>query len=165
MEDRSRKESILKVIREAGSALSISSLTEDQERSVYHFIDGRDVLVCLPTGSGKSICYAILPLVFDALSGRSGSMCLVVSPLTALMKDQVASFEKRGITAAFCGSEQKDSEVYRSIRAGKVQLVYISPEALVENSFHRSMLLESSFQENLRAFVVDEAHCIKTWYV
>lgn len=163
MEDMNRKDNIVKIIREAGSKLGIVSLTEEQEQAVYHFIAGHDVLVCLPTGSGKSICYAMLPLVFDALFSTTGSMCLIVSPLTALMKDQVASFEKRGITAAFCGSEQKNLDVYKSIRAGRVQLVYITPEALVENSFHRSMLLESSFQENMRAFVIDEAHCIKTW--
>ena len=163
MEVTATKQTILQVIREAGRKIGINNLTEDQEQSVYHFIHGHDVLVCLPTGSGKSICYAILPLVFDALLGRTGSMCLVVSPLTALMKDQVSIFDKRGITSAFCGSEQKNADVYRIVRTGKVQLVYITPETLVDNSLHRSMLLESSFKENLIAFVIDEAHCIKTW--
>ena len=158
MDDRT-----IEVIREAGIKLGINKLTEDQVQTVHQFINGKYVLVCLPTGSGKSICYAILPLVFDALLGRTGSMCLVVSPLTALMKDQVARFEKQGITAAFCGSKQTNIDIYKAIRAGKVQLVFIMPEALVDNSYHRSMLAENCFQENMRAFIVDEAHCIKTW--
>ena len=151
------------IVREAGEHLGIATLTADQERAICEFVKGSDVFVCLPTGSGKSICFAVLPLVFDALRGKKGSICLVVSPLTALMTDQVNAFEIRGLTAASCGSHQTDRETLDRIRAGCYQLVYITPEALVNNTTYRNMLLESVWQENLIAYVIDEAHCIKTW--
>lgn len=152
-----------RIVREAGEQLGIATLTADQKRVICEFVKGRDVFVCLPTGSGKSICFAVLPLVFDTLQGKKGSICLVVSPLTALMKDQVDAFQGRGLSAAFCGSHQKDPETLDRIRAGCYQLVYITPEALVNSTVYRNMLLESVWQDNLIAYVIDEAHCIKTW--
>lgn len=161
--ETAREGNLQGLVQQAGRHLGIEMLTGDQERAVCEFAGGRDVFVCLPTGSGKSFCFALLPLVFDLIRGRPGSICLVVSPIIALMKDQVSSFQFRGMTAAFCGSEQRDRDTQEGIRAGRFQLVYITPEALVDNAWHRSMLLESAWQENLVAFVVDEAHCIKTW--
>ena len=155
--------SLKDLVQEAGRKLGVAKLTDDQERVVVDFVGGHDVFVSLPTGSGKSMCYAVLPLIFDTIHRKKGSICLVVSPLTALMKDQVENFQSRGMTAAFCGSEQRQQSVYQSIRAGQVQLVYVTPEAIVDSSFHRSMLLETVWRENLVAFVIDEAHCIKTW--
>ena len=122
-----------------------------------------DIVVIPAEGSGKSICFAALPLVFDALQGKRGSICLVVSPLTALMKDQVDAFKDRGLSAAFCGSQQTEKKTLDRIREGCYQLVYITPEALVNNTIYRNMLLETVWQENLVAYVIDEAHCIKTW--
>ena len=153
-----RESNLQTFVQQAGRQLGIASLTSDQEKAVCEFAIGRDVFVCLPTGSGKSICYALLPLVFDLVRGRPGSICLVVSPIIALMKDQVSSFQSRGMTAAYCGFEQRDRDTQEGIRGGRFQLVYITPEALVDNAWHRSMLLESVWQENLVAFVVDEAH-------
>lgn len=158
-----REGNLQELVRQAGRQLGIAMLTGDQERAACEFASGRDVFVCLPTGSGKSICYALLPLLFDLVRGRPGSMCLIVSPIVALMKDQVSSFQSRGITAAFCGSEQRDKDTQEGIRGGRFQLVYATPEALVDSAWYRCMLLESVWQENLVAFVVDEAHCIKTW--
>ena len=159
MEDQHLQE----IVREAGKQLGIQELRPDQERAILAFVKGRDVFVCLPTGSGKSICFAALPLVFDALQGKRGSICLVVSPLTALMKDQVDAFKDRGLSAAFCGSQQTEKKTLDRIREGCYQLVYITPEALVNNTIYRNMLLETVWQENLVAYVIDEAHCIKTW--
>ena len=101
--------------------------------------------------------------MFDLIRGTPGSIYLVVSPIIALMKDQVSSFQSRGMTAAFCGSEQRERNTQEGIRAGRFQLVYITPEALIDSAWHISMLMESAWQKNLVAFVIDEAHCIKTW--
>lgn len=76
------------VIDEAAKQLGCSSLRENQEKIVCYFLSGREVFVSMPTGSGKSLCYCLLPLVFDAVHGRAFIM-IVVSLLVALMKDQV----------------------------------------------------------------------------
>ena len=104
-----------------------------------------------------------IPVAFDILRGRKGSLCIVVSPLIALMKDQVRVYKERGVSTAYIGSEQQDRTVYEEIRSGKVQLIYMTPEAIADNEHHRSLLQEQAVLENLVAFVVDEAHCIQTW--
>ena len=77
-----------------------TSLRQKQKDAVIEFIHGRDVFVSLPTGSGKSLCYAILPKVFDILRGKSSrSIAIVVSPLISLMKDQVHSLETKGASS------------------------------------------------------------------
>ncbi len=157
MEDQRLQE----IVQEAGKQLGVQELRPDQERAIVAFVKGRDVFVCLPTGSGKSICFDALPLVFDALQGKRGSNCLVMSPLTALMKDQVEAFTGRGLSAAFCGPQQTEKETIDRICAGCYQLVYITPGALVNNTIYRSMLLETVWQKNLVAYVIDESHCIQ----
>ena len=75
-------------------------LTKEQLYAVEQFVSGRDVFVSLPTGSGKSVCYACLPLVFDTLRQAGHSIVVVIAPLSALMQDQVASFTERGLKCA-----------------------------------------------------------------
>ena len=69
------------LVQQSGRQLGIATLTGDQERAVCEFARGHDVFVCLPTGSGKSFCFALLPLVLDLIRGTPGSICLVVSPI------------------------------------------------------------------------------------
>ena len=76
-------------IEKACKRLGFQDLRSAQEEVVLNFLEGRDVFVSLPTGHGKSLCFAILPFAFDELLQRSGSIVIVVSPLIALMKDQV----------------------------------------------------------------------------
>ena len=162
--DHSYPSSLLaEAVSAAGRALHFETLTEEQRTAIVNFVRGRDVFVCLPTGSGKSVCFAVLPVAFDILRGRKGSLCIVVSPLIALMKDQVRVYKERGVSTAYIGSEQQDRTVYEEIRSGKVQLIYMTPEAIADNEHHRSLLQEQAVLENLVAFVVDEAHCIQTW--
>lgn len=126
----------------------------------------RDVFVCLPTGSGKSLCYCILPYAFDELRSITGtekrSIVLVVSPLIALMKDQVRSMVERNITAIYAA--EADDKAVEDIILGRYQLVFMSPEMLLRDENWRDMLVSTHYQENLMAFVVDEAHCVKKWY-
>lgn len=86
-------ECVSKAIAKAAEQLGYESLRSNQELVVKHFVGGRDVFVSLPTGSGKSLCYCILPGVFDILRRKNStsnqSIAIVVSPLIALMKDQV----------------------------------------------------------------------------
>ena len=150
--------------------LEYKSPTGDQEEAILEFVKGHDVFVSLPTGAGKSLCYASLPYIFDSirqhLQSNGGkevsgeSISIVVSPLRALMKDQVDNFQKRGLKCAFMG---QDSFAKAAIVAGKYQLVFISPEYLLGDLAVRTMFRSDVYVDNLMALVVDEAHCIDTW--
>ena len=95
--------------------------------------------------------------------GCNGSIVVCISPLTVIMMDQKAKFTPRGITAEFVGESQDDPTAIKNVLRGMVQLVFISPEALLRNRTYRSMLLSSVYKQHLVALVVDEAHCVKTW--
>lgn len=95
--------------------------------------------------------------------GSTGSIVLCVSPLTALMMDQRSKFAKYGLSTEFVGEAQTDKSVSRRVLNGEVQLVFITPENVVENQLYRSMLLSKTYKEKMVALVVDEAHCIKLW--
>ena len=143
------------VVDKVAKKFGYKQATPDQKKAIVAFVNGSDVFVSLPTGSGKSFCYWCLPDVFDEMNGKSGqSIVLVVSPLIALMMDQVASLSNRGIKAVHV----------TGIHEGKFQILFFSPEQLLQNSAWRDVLLSPVYVENLIGFVVDEAHCVKKWY-
>ena len=88
--------------------LGYTTLKDKQKQVIVDFVSGRDVFAALPTGYGKSLCYGSLPGVFDKMQQTQGSIIIVVSPLLALMKDQVDSFAKKGISSAYVSSEQEN---------------------------------------------------------
>jgi ATP-dependent DNA helicase RecQ len=115
---------------------------------------GRDVLAVAPTGSGKSISYWVPAIV-------AGGLTLVVSPLIALMKDQVDRLRSLGVSAAFINSTQDRDEQVASLRAaagGQLRLLYVAPER-----FARPGFLDRIGELGVARFVVDEAHCISSW--
>jgi ATP-dependent DNA helicase RecQ len=115
---------------------------------------GRDTLVLMPTGGGKSLCYQVPALI------REGAG-LVVSPLIALMQDQVRALDELGIEAAFLNSSlgpREQADVVRRLREGKIQLLYIAPERLVQPQT-RSLLAGIP----LALIAIDEAHCVSQW--
>ena len=117
-------------------------------------LDGRDSLVVLPTGGGKSLCY-------QAPAAHLRRLAVVVSPLIALMKDQVDGLRQAGVPAAVLNSSQAPAEraaVMRGVAAGGVQLLYVAPERLVMDGF-----LERLQRAAPTFFAVDEAHCISQW--
>ena len=117
-------------------------------------VAGRDSLIVLPTGGGKSLCYQVPPLV----TGRTD---VVISPLIALMKDQVDGLVANGYAAAALHSlvsPAEQREVEARLLAGELRLLFVAPERLVSESF--LALLERA---NLGAFAIDEAHCISQW--
>ena len=83
-----------------------------------------------------------------------------ISPLTAILMDQRAKFTPRGVKTEFVGEIQTDVEVQRMVLKGEVQLVFISPESIINNFKYRKMLLSPPYKANLVALVVDEAHCV-----
>ncbi len=101
-------------IKHAFLTLGYAAATSDQDKAVRVFLQGKDVFVSLPTGEGKFLCFATLPAVFDCLkrhltvctgspSAEQSTICVVVSPLTSLMKDQVVKFSERGLKCAYVG--------------------------------------------------------------
>lgn len=130
------------------------SFREGQEEIISHILQGDDVLGVLPTGGGKSICYQLPALMM-------GGVCLVISPLISLMKDQVDSLLENGIPASFINSsmtKKEYTEALSSIASGKTKIVYVSPERL-ENQFFIDFIKSI----NISFVAVDEAHCISKW--
>lgn len=129
-----------------------------QTEAVDAALSGRDALVVLPTGGGKSLCYQLPPLV-------SGKATVVVSPLIALMRDQVRALEVNGYPAAalHSGVDFEDVRAIESrLHSGEVNLVLAAPERMVTTGF-RGLLARLADAGRLGAIAVDEAHCISQW--
>ena len=152
------------VINGVASKLGYSELRQNQRRAILEFCKGSDVFVCLPTGSGKSLCYWCLPLVFDELKTKDGSVVLVVSPLTALIADQVSSLRKLGIKSINVSKDigEKKKE---ALHQGEYQIILFSPDELLQNELWHDMILSKTYNKALVGLVVDEAHCVKKWWV
>ena len=155
---------VVDAVRKAGASIGYDQLKDEQVKALCTFVEGRDVFVSLPTGFGKSLCYVLLPLVFDCLRQDSDgkAIIVVVSPLIALMEDQVSSYSAKGIKAAFIDNES-DTDKKASVKEGAYQIVLFSPEALISNCKWRLMLREPPYAARLVALVIDEAHCVKEW--
>lgn len=125
-----------------------------QEDIIHSVLAGNDTLALLPTGGGKSICFQVPGMAIDG-------MCLVISPLIALMKDQVQNLNSKGIkaTAIYSGLQSRTIDaLLDNCMLGKVKFLYISPERLATDDFRARMQ-----RMNIRLLVVDEAHCISQW--
>ena len=151
------------VLLRAATMLGYESLKPQQIAVIKAFVSGRDVFTALPTGYRKSVCFAILPLVFDSLRGSTGFVVLCVSPLTSFMLDQHSKFSLKGLSVEFVGDAQESLEAMNEVEKGRIHLVYTSPESLISNCCCRSMLSSDMYHQNLVAFVIDEVHCVKIW--
>jgi len=131
-----------------------SAFRRPQAEIIEHVADGGDALVLLPTGGGKSLCYQVPSLV------REG-MGVVVSPLIALMQDQVAALRETGVRAEFLNSSlswPEQQRVDKAVRAGEVDILYVAPERLLTDR-----CLELLDASNIALFAIDEAHCVSQW--
>ena len=132
------------------------SFRMNQEQAIETILQKKDCIVLMPTGGGKSLCYQIPALMLDGLT-------VVISPLIALMKDQVDALKNNGVEAAFLNSTQtsrEQTEVFQSIRSGKLKLLYVAPERLLQSGNQFIDFLRSI---DVSLFAVDEAHCISSW--
>jgi len=146
------------IVRDAltllNSVFGLSAFRGAQEEIVRHVTDGGNCLVLMPTGGGKSLCYQ-LPSMLRAGCG------IVVSPLIAMMRDQVAALAEAGVNAAVLNSTlsfNEASEVERRLIAGDLDLLYVAPERLLTP---RCLSLLS--QARIALFAIDEAHCVSKW--
>ena len=128
------------------------SFRDQQQEIVESLLSGNDNLVIMPTGGGKSICFQLPALLFEGLT-------LVISPLIALMKDQVDGLNANGIAADYYNSSQESHEqeaIFDKIFQKKIKMLYVAPESL--------FLLENILnEEHISCVAIDEAHCISSW--
>jgi ATP-dependent DNA helicase RecQ len=132
------------------------SFRMNQEQAIETVLQKKDCIVLMPTGGGKSLCYQIPALMLEGLT-------VVVSPLIALMKDQVDALRNNGVEAAFLNSTQtalEQTEVFRAVRTGRLKLLYVAPERLFQAG---DQFIEFLKGANVALFAVDEAHCISSW--
>ena len=125
-----------------------------QKEVISNYLMGKDTVVLMPTGGGKSICYQLPALLSDGLT-------LVISPLVSLMQDQVDQLNQRGIKSMFFESNRSKNDIdrqFENARNGGFKLIYCSPERLVNKSF-----LEQLKNLNLVGIAIDEAHCVSEW--
>ena len=125
-----------------------------QEQIVRDSLAGRDVFALMPTGGGKSLCFQLPALLRDGLT-------IVVSPLIALMKDQVDALQASGIAATFLNSSLGGEEAkarWRGLHRGEYRMLYVAPERLMLEGF-----LEKALNWNIAQIAIDEAHCISEW--
>jgi ATP-dependent DNA helicase RecQ len=133
-----------------------------QEAIVEHVSAGGDALVLMPTGGGKSLCYQV-PAILRQRGGQG--VTVVVSPLIALMHDQVGALEEVGVHAAFLNSTLSSDEaqrIERELLSGRMTLLYAAPERIMTPRF-QAMLASLHERGQLALFAIDEAHCVSQW--
>ena len=127
---------------------------DGQEAIIAAALDGRDSLVLLPTGGGKSLCYQVPALILDGVT-------VVISPLISLMQDQVAQLRALGVPAAYINKSlpfEEQQAVYQQLHYGQIKLLYVAPEKVLQHEF-----LERLSHLKLALFAIDEAHCVSHW--
>ncbi|EIW76690.1 ATP-dependent DNA helicase [Coniophora puteana RWD-64-598 SS2] len=155
------------IISNLKNTFKLSSFRTNQLEAITATLDGRDVFVLMPTGGGKSLCYQ-LPAICK--TGKTQGVTIVITPLLALMTDQVMALKAKNIDAvslssgAFCGETTRDVESrLRRKGAPKPSLVYVTPERMQNSNSLLSLLDELNDSKQLARFVVDEAHVIQSW--
>jgi ATP-dependent DNA helicase RecQ len=144
----------LQTLESTAKIFNIDNFRSNQKEIIEHTLNGNNSLVIMPTGMGKSLCYQIPSLMFDGIS-------IVISPLIALMYDQVNSLKKLNISATFINSsltrEERLDRIHK-LKNGDYKILYITPERFRSNTF-----LDAISLLKISLLTIDEAHCISQW--
>lgn len=147
--------------RQLKRVFGLNDFRKNQLEAMIAVMAGRDTFVLMPTGGGKSLCYQ-LPAV--CIYGPRKGVTVILSPLVALMHDQVGQLRSHNVNALLWNSDQSATEDdVESLLAGEVAMLYITPEKLQESNHVRHILGRLYAKDLLARFVIDEAHCISTW--
>lgn len=141
----------------------LSYFRGNQAAAINATLSGKDVVVLMPTGGGKSLCYQLPALVS---SGHTKGTTIVISPLISLMKDQVFHLRERGIKAEMINSHLSQTErehAFHDLETGELTLVYVSPELLAQSQRVTKCLQKLRSLDKLARIVIDEAHCVSQW--
>ncbi|PIZ94659.1 MAG: ATP-dependent DNA helicase RecQ, partial [Candidatus Magasanikbacteria bacterium CG_4_10_14_0_2_um_filter_37_12] len=142
------------VLEQLKKSFGFNEFRPMQKEIVQTVLKQQDCLVLMPTGGGKSLCYQLPATVLPGVT-------IVVSPLIALMKDQVEGLVANGVPAGYINSsleEHEQKEMGQAVKNGEIKLLYVSPEKLVSPSFQNFLR-----QITISLFAIDEAHCISAW--
>jgi ATP-dependent DNA helicase RecQ len=159
MNDASLAQPAATLAVELKQRFGFDSFRPGQEAIMRDILRGRDVLAIMPTGGGKSLCFQLPALL------RPG-VCIVVSPLIALMQDQVRLLQDNGIEATFINSSLDRMEIARrfaKLERGDLRLLYVAPERLLQAEFEGEVLPRLQATQGISSLVVDEAHCVSEW--
>jgi len=159
-------EALTATLQEVVEGLGYVAAHVEQQEAIISFVQGKDVFISLPTGSGKSLCFFALPLMFDKLRHNSEPRCIVIvlSPLLALMKTQVSFLANHGVNSMYITQESDcDDTRLQGVHEGRYQVLFFSPEALLCSNAWREMLQSTFYQDNVVGLVIDEAHLVKKW--
>ena len=147
------------LVAELKHRFGFDSFRPGQQEVVNDILRGRDLLAIMPTGGGKSLCFQLPALL------RPG-VCIVISPLIALMQDQVRLLQDNGIDATFINSSLERAEASRRLarlERGELKLLYVAPERLLQAEFEGDILPRVHAAHGISTLVVDEAHCVSDW--
>ena len=160
--ERDERSSAAPTPEELLARFGLEEFRPGQREAVQAALDGRDSLVVMPTGGGKSLCYQLPALAGDADPAHGGGgLVVVVSPLIALMSDQWRRLKDAGVRATMLASGMQDghnAQALREIEAGETQLVLAAPERFASGAFRAALA-----RRRVSLFVVDEAHCVAEW--
>ena len=158
------EELIESAVIDAADILGFSMLKDEQKYCICEFVKGRDVFAILPTGFGKTVCFTVLPTAIDIYEKRKDeekAINIIVSPLTALIIDQVADLLRRGVTAGYIDGDST-KEVKENVVKGLYSILFMSPEQLVDR--WRKLFVSPAYKSRLVGVIIDEAHCIVCFY-
>ncbi len=155
----------------AAEQLQINGVKEHQQRALIELLKGHDVFVNLPTGYGKSLIFHGAPLCKDFLNAKKGihtprSLAIVVSPVVALIEDQIQQLNRVEVHALHLYGVRDnlwDNKI-KDIKDGKYSIIFASPEVLTSTDV-KELLASSEVRDSICGIFVDECHCISKWYV
>lgn len=158
----------IKATDHAAKTLKLQNFKELQREALLQHLKGKDVLVNLPTGYGKSVIFQAAPICKDFLEGRDStnkSVAFVICPVTALIEDQIKHLDSVGLNSVYLASARDTGNwerTVKSIKRGRFSVVFTSPESIC-SQYGKDLLASREVRNNICGIFVDECHCVAKW--